>query len=102
MKGGRLKRWINLGGALGAPLGLDEGRAQGGRAPARGEVPVAKDVRPMALCTPFKTGLENLTEILLVDPSVLEEAARRFISAKKPPGGWGRGAKKKLTQSKDD
>lgn len=65
MKGGRLKRWINLGGALGAPLRPDEERIQGGRAPARGEVPVAKDVRPMALCTPFKTGLENLTEILL-------------------------------------
>ena len=33
-------------------------------------------------------------ELPPVDPDALEEAARRFINAKKPPGGWNRGAKK--------
>lgn len=29
-----------------------------------------------------------LPDLPPVDPAVLEEAARRFITAKKPPGGW--------------
>jgi len=34
-------------------------------------------------------------ELPPVDPAALEQAVRRAVETKKPPGGWNRGAKKK-------
>jgi hypothetical protein len=47
------------------------------------------------MADPKKEQARELTELPPVDPAALEEAARRFISAKKPPGGWNQGAKQK-------
>lgn len=50
------------------------------------------------MADPKKEQAGEVPELPPVDPAELEAAARRFIGTKKPPGGWGQGAKKKPKQ----
>jgi hypothetical protein len=51
------------------------------------------------MADPKKGQAGEVPDLPPVDPAELEEAARRFIGAKKPPGGWNRGAKQEKKPS---
>lgn len=48
-------------------------------------------LRSGKMADPKKEQGGEVPDLPPVDPADLEEAARRFISAKKPPGGWNGG-----------